>query len=329
MNIEQHYLNINPYSRPGMKLTSVKKLVIHWVGNANSSAIANRNYFNRLNGTYASSQFIVGLNGEIISCMPEDEVSWHAGNYNMNLNSIGIENCHPDWSGKFNDKTYNSLIELLVYLCKKYNLTQNDIIRHYDVTGKVCPKYYVENPSAFEQLKSDVANKLGNNYTKQEVKATTTTNNNYDVYKVCYNGTNIRKSASLSSAVAYQKNAGQEVYVVGSENGFYRLSDGNYIRIGYAYKISSGIKNSSNYSTGTYKTLAVMKVRDGVWGRQKGYNELSADGKRHALSNGCYKQGTVFTALEIINCNDGSVWSRGYSGYVCIKDNSNTYCVKV
>ena len=72
-----------------------------------------------------------------------------------------------------------------------------------------------------------------------------------------------------------------------------------------------------------------MKVRDGVWGRQKSYNELSADGKRHALANGCYKEGTVFTALEIINHSDGSVWARGYSGYVCIKDNSNTYCVKV
>ena len=329
MNIDQRYLDINPYSRPGIKLNSVKKIVLHWVGNAGSSAIANRNYFNRLNGIYASSQFIVGLNGEIISCMPEDEVAWHAGNYNMNLNSIGIENCHPDWNGKFNDSTYNSLIELLVYLCKKYNLTQNDIIRHYDVTGKVCPKYYVENPSEFEKLKQDVASRLGNNYTPQVVNTTPVTNNNYDVYRVCYNGTNIRSGASLNSSVAYQRNAGNELRVIGQENGFLKLDDGNYIRVGFAYKVSSGSPNKSNYNAGTYKTLNVMKVRDGVWGRQKSYNELSADGKRHALANGCYKEGTVFTALDIINHSDGSVWARGYSGYVCIKDNSNTYCVKV
>lgn len=247
INIQESYLSINQYSRPGIKRQATKKIIIHWVGNAGSSAMGNRNYFESLKykKIYASSQYIIGLNGEIIACMPEDEVAYHAINYN--LNSIGIENCHPDWGGKFNDKTYNSLIELLTYLCKKYGLNQNDIIRHYDATGKVCPKYYVEHQDAFEQLKADVAAKLGNNYTAQPFSQPTITNNNYDVYKVCYNGTNIRKGASLSSAVAYQKNSGEEIQVVGSENGFYRLSDGNYIRIGYAYKVSTGVQNGSNY----------------------------------------------------------------------------------
>ena len=247
INIQESYLNINQYSRPGIKRQNTKNIVLHWVGNAGSSAMANRNYFNRINGAYASSQYIIGLDGEIISCMPEDEVAWHAGNYNMNLNSIGIENCHPDWGGKFNSATYSSLVSLLAHLCKKYNLNQNAIIRHYDVTGKVCPKYYVEHQDSFEQLKTDVAAKLGTTYVPQPIPQPTITNNNYDVYKVCYNGTNIRKGASLSSAVAYQKNSGEEIQVVGSENGFYRLSDGNYIRIGYAYKVSTGVQNGSNY----------------------------------------------------------------------------------
>lgn len=232
--------------------------MIHWVGNAGSSAMGNRNYFERLKyqkadeslkyqEKYASSQFIIGLNGEIIACMPEDEVAHHAGNYNMNLNSIGIENCHPDWGGKFNNQTYTSLIKLLAHLCKKYGLNQNDIIRHYDVTGKVCPKYYVEHQDAFEQLKADVANKLGNDYTKQVVNVPPITSNSYDTYRVCYNGTNIRRGASLNSAVAYQKNSGDIIYVVGSDNGFYKLSDGNYIRMGYAYKVSTGVQTGSNY----------------------------------------------------------------------------------
>ena len=95
------------------------------------------------------------------------------------------------------------------------------------------------------------------------------------------------------------------------------------------YKGTVDCGDTEDFTTGVYKTLAVMKVRDGVWGRQKTYSELSEDGKKHALSNGCYKEGTEFTALEIINHSDGSVWARGYSGYVCIKDNTNTYCVKV
>lgn len=162
MNIEEILLTINPYSRTGEKLQSVKQIVVHWVGNANSTAIANRNYFESLKDKhiYASSHYIIGLNGEIIRCIPENEVAYHAGNRTVNRNSIGIENCHPDWEGKFNDKTYNSLVELCTDICKRYNLSIDNIIRHYDVTGKVCPKYYVKNASVWAKFKSDVANKI-------------------------------------------------------------------------------------------------------------------------------------------------------------------------
>ena len=154
MNKIEKFLSKNKYSRPGIKLSSVKNIVIHWVGNANSSALANRNYFESLKDKhiYASSQYIIGLNGEIIQCMPENEVAYHAGNLTINYNSIGIEICHPDWTGKFNGTTYNTLIELLVDLCRRYNLTIDKIIRHYDVTGKLCPKYYVEHNNEFLEI---------------------------------------------------------------------------------------------------------------------------------------------------------------------------------
>lgn len=163
MNIEERFLTINPYSRSGEKQGKIKKIVTHWVGNANTSAMANRNYFNNLKDThetYASSQYIIGLVGEIIYCVPEDEVAFHSGDRTMNRCSIGIENCHPDWNGKFNDKTYNSLLELCAELCKKYGLTENDVIRHYDVTKKCCPKYYVEHNEAWQQFKNDLKAKL-------------------------------------------------------------------------------------------------------------------------------------------------------------------------
>lgn len=158
MKITEKYLTKNPYSRPGTKLTSVKNIVVHYVGNPNTSAIANRNYFESLKdkGVYASSQYIIGLNGEIIKCMPESEVAYHAGNYTVNCNSIGIECCHPDSSGKFNSLTYNALIELLKDLCKRYRLNSSNVIRHYDVTGKMCPLFYVKNPSEWTKLKNAV-----------------------------------------------------------------------------------------------------------------------------------------------------------------------------
>lgn len=157
MEIQQNLLTKNPYSRPGTKIGTIKKIVIHWVGNAASTAIANRNYFESLKDKkkYASSHYIIGLEGEVILCVPEEEVAYHANS--ANSYSIGIENCHPDWNGKFNAKTYASLVELCADICKRYGLEPNTaLIRHYDVTKKDCPHYYVKNTKAWLQLKEDV-----------------------------------------------------------------------------------------------------------------------------------------------------------------------------
>ena len=162
--IKQDFIPVNPYSRPGRWLERVNNIVIHYVGNPGSSAKGNRNYFaslanqreNNLNHTYASSHFIIGLNGEIIQCIPLTEISY-ASNH-RNSDTISIEVCHPDKSGEFSNITYQSLIKLSSWLCNEFDLNpEADLIRHYDVTGKICPKYYVENPEAWENLKSDVA----------------------------------------------------------------------------------------------------------------------------------------------------------------------------
>ncbi len=161
MKIEEKLLTVNPYSRPGTSIGAIEKIVVHWVGNAGSTAIANRNYFESLKDRkkYASAHYIVGLEGEILLCVPETEVAYHANS--ANGYSIGIENCHPDWTGKFSAKTTESLIQLLVHLCRKYALNPlTDIIRHYDVTGKICPKYFVENPKEWESFKAQVNERL-------------------------------------------------------------------------------------------------------------------------------------------------------------------------
>ena len=43
------------------------------------------------------------------------------------------------------------------------------MIRHYDVTGKICPKYFVEHEDAWEQFKADV--KVQIQKVDEEVKA--------------------------------------------------------------------------------------------------------------------------------------------------------------
>ena len=68
--------------------------------------------------------------------------------------------CHPDITGEFSVPSYNSLVKLLVWLCQEYNLDEDNIIRHYDVTGKNCPKFYVEHPEEWAQLKQYVKERL-------------------------------------------------------------------------------------------------------------------------------------------------------------------------
>lgn len=61
-----------------------------------------------------------------------------------NVDTISIECCHPDETGQFNTATYDSAVKLTAWLCTRFGLTSDQVIRHYDVTGKDCPKYYVE-----------------------------------------------------------------------------------------------------------------------------------------------------------------------------------------
>ena len=158
IKVKDMLITPNKWSRPQTKIGKIKNIVVHWVGNAGSTAENNAKYFNSLKdgrGVYASAHYIIGNDGVVIRCVPENEVAYHASS--ANNYSIGIEVCHPDITGKYTDLAYKALIELLVDLCNRYKLEPTQaIIRHYDVTGKICPKYYVENERAWKLLKQDV-----------------------------------------------------------------------------------------------------------------------------------------------------------------------------
>lgn len=157
VDVQEMYLTENEYSRPGISLKTVNGVVIHYTANPGSTAENNRNYFEGLKDsqvTYASSHYIVGLDGEIVQCIPLDEIAYASNE--RNDDTISIEVCHEDESGKFNKETYQSLVKLVAWICGEYNLKENDIIRHYDITGKICPKYYVEHEDAWKDFKTQV-----------------------------------------------------------------------------------------------------------------------------------------------------------------------------
>lgn len=160
MNLRQQLIPKNQFTRPGIQLRKITAVAVHYTGDPGATAQNIRDYFG---GTciqqkrYASCHYAVGLNGEIIRLIPESEISYCTNQ--ANSYSISIEVCHPDATGKFTPAAEQALIELAASLCRKYGLNplSGGLIRHYDVTGKRCPLYYVARPALWTQLRQSVA----------------------------------------------------------------------------------------------------------------------------------------------------------------------------
>ena len=155
--IERDLIPVNPYSRSGELLSSIDGIVVHYTANPGTTAKQNRNYFAGLadgSGTSASSHFIIDTDGTILQCVPMSEIAYASND--RNRDTLSIECCHEDESGQFTMETYQSLVKLTAWLCDTYGLETDQVIRHYDVTGKLCPKYYVEHEDKWDTLKKDI-----------------------------------------------------------------------------------------------------------------------------------------------------------------------------
>lgn len=147
--VDQQIIKVDGDSRRGVMLEGVRNIVIHYVGNPGTTAEQNRDYYANPSSE-VSSHFVIGLKGEIIQCIPLHEKS-SASNH-RNKDTISIEVCHPDESGKFTDASYQSLVKLTAWLLDVCDLDSNDVIRHYDITGKQCPLYFVTHEDAWKKF---------------------------------------------------------------------------------------------------------------------------------------------------------------------------------
>lgn len=162
--IDEWFLTPNDYSRPQIPLKAVKGIVVHYTANPGTGAKENRSYFEGLakkKTTYASSHFIIDLDGSIIQCIPLDEISYASNE--RNKDTISIECCHKGKRGKFTKETYNSLVKLTAWLLNKYGLGEQDVMRHYDITGKKCPLYYVEHEDKWKGFLKDIKEEINKN----------------------------------------------------------------------------------------------------------------------------------------------------------------------
>ncbi|MCM1122955.1 MAG: N-acetylmuramoyl-L-alanine amidase [Eubacterium sp.] len=155
--IIEDYLDVNDYSRPGTPLGKINSIFVHYTANPGTSAAQNRSYFANLALTQersASAHLIIGYEGEVVQCIPFDEQAYAV--MTRNEDSISIECCYTSDDGSFTQETYDTLVHTLAWLVDQYNLSTDDILRHYDCGGKLCPVYYVEHEDAWNQLLRDV-----------------------------------------------------------------------------------------------------------------------------------------------------------------------------
>lgn len=164
LDITELFLTPNGYTRPQNSLKEVKGIVIHYVANAGSSAVENRNYYEGLKGnstskTAESCHFIIGIDGEIVQCIPVDEIACASGA--RNEDTIAITFCHPQIDGEPTAQTYNSLLKLTTYLCKKYGLTKDAVLRHSDLGDQSCPKYFDEQEGKWAAFLAELDTAVG------------------------------------------------------------------------------------------------------------------------------------------------------------------------
>lgn len=166
MEIKQKLSNKNNYG--GARSTSnIKYLVYHFTANDGDTDESNGNYFAN-NVVKASAHYFVDDNS-VTQSVPDNYVAWAVGGskyantkggtfYGIctNSNSISIELCDNVRNGyyDFTPNTLNNAIELGKMIMKKYNIPLNRVIRHYDVTGKICPKPFVDNEKAWQDFKN-------------------------------------------------------------------------------------------------------------------------------------------------------------------------------
>lgn len=162
----EKFMKINKYGRPGTKRRKTTKIAWHFTGQHDVSAKNTVSYFSnvvangyRVNGRYiyASSHLVMGLEGEIYHIIPFNEIAYTTNS--ANAYSVGVECATTGSDDHYTDKEYVSMIKTGAWLAKLYGLDpRKDFIRHYDVTGKICPRYFVNHKSQWEQFKLDCYN---------------------------------------------------------------------------------------------------------------------------------------------------------------------------
>ncbi|ULN60184.1 N-acetylmuramoyl-L-alanine amidase [Bacillus velezensis] len=291
------YIDINKWTRPGIKNNGVKKLVVHYTANPGAPAANHYRYFGQTlpaqnrnlsekKQTFASAHIFVDRT-EAICIIPLNEVAYHANDVqqivngqpyrgvaalkpNANFLSIGVELC-IEKNGTFHPDTIARAEQVCAELCKKFKLDPiNDIVRHYDITHKICPAPWVSRSQGFTDFKNGVKARLGgvviNKPTNNKSKTNTDSNKGRFIKNtvVSSDGLVLRTQRSASSSMVLNLPNGTVVkYQLGSTvNGWgyveYTNSKGQTF---HGYVNVSYIKSDNELKSGGKKKATSSKPK--------------------------------------------------------------------
>lgn len=227
----------------------VDYIVIHYTGNKKDEAWANANYF-QSPSRGASAHFFVD-DREIYQSIELRDVAWHCGantyyhNYCRNSNSIGIEMCCTAGNYKVSKTTITNTAYLTAYLCKQLGISalQVDqyVLRHYDVTHKLCPAQMVDNSKSEDKdwvaFKKQVKEILGETANKITTTTSTTGFKPY-VARITADVLNVRSGAGTKYKIVTTVKENQAFTIVEEKNGWGKLKSGaGWICLDYTKKV--------------------------------------------------------------------------------------------
>lgn len=194
------------------RLNQIKYLVIHYTGNDGDRDESNGRYFQN-NIVGASAHYFVD-GDSITQSVPDDHVAWSVGGKKYpgtkggkwygkctNNNSISIELCDEVKNGRydFSEATLKNAAELTRMLMKKYNISIENVIRHYDVVGKICPAPFVNDEAAWKAFKERLEDDE-----VVEKDLIIVDNRAHKVEMIRKNGTTYIKTRDVAELVGYQ-----------------------------------------------------------------------------------------------------------------------------
>ncbi|CAK1245520.1 N-acetylmuramoyl-L-alanine amidase CwlA (CwlA) [Fructobacillus tropaeoli] len=119
---------------------SINKIVIHHMATTDYDSVPGI-----WNSRQASAHYGIGQDGQIRAYVDEDNTAWHAGDWNTNLTSIGIEHANVNLAPNYDiaQATIESSAKLVADIANRYGFGQvvpyKNLFPHSQFTSTACP----------------------------------------------------------------------------------------------------------------------------------------------------------------------------------------------